>query len=60
MATLTTKQAAERLGVNASRVRQLILAGRLAARKQGRDWLIDERSLKAVADRKVGRPRKKG
>lgn len=60
MATLTTAQAAERLGVNASRVRQMILTGRLKARKQGRDWLIDERSLGAVAGRKAGRPRKKG
>jgi excisionase family DNA binding protein len=58
MATLTTAQAAARLGVNASRVRQMILAGQLKARKQGRDWLIDERSLGAVAGRKVGRPRK--
>lgn len=58
MATLTTKQAAERLGVNQSRVRQLILAGHLRARKVGRDWMIDERSLAKIDDRKVGRPRK--
>jgi excisionase family DNA binding protein len=60
MPPLTTAQAAARLGVNASRVRQLILSGQLKARKVGRDWLIDERSLKAVAVRRPGRPRKKG
>ena len=37
----TTKQAAERLGVNDSRVRQLLLAGRFPeAVKTGRDWWI--------------------
>lgn len=60
MVTLTTKQAAERLGVNASRVRQLILAGKLTARKHGTDWVIDERSLSKVAVRRAGRPRKGG
>jgi excisionase family DNA binding protein len=58
MASLTTAQAAELLGVNASRVRQMILAGQLKARKQGRDWLIDERSLRAVTVRTPGRPKR--
>lgn len=53
---LTTKQAAERLGVTPSRVRALIKAGRLPARKDGRDWLIEERHLGRVAVRKPGRP----
>lgn len=60
MATITTQQAAERLGITARRVRQLIKAGHLTARRVGRDWLIDERSLRAVAVRTPGRPRKKG
>ena len=50
--------AGELLGVNDSRIRQLILAGRLPARKIGRDWLIKERDLKKVENRRVGRPRK--
>jgi len=55
---LTTKEAAEILGVNRSRVRQLILAGRLKAEKFGRDWLINESDLDGVRDRKSGRPQK--
>ena len=58
MKILTTKQAAKVLGINDSRVRQLILSGRLPARKFGRDWIIEEKDLKKVADRKPGRPRK--
>ncbi len=55
---LTTSEAAERLGVTAPRIRQLVLNGRLPAQKLGRDLFIDEKDLKLVADRKVGRPRK--
>lgn len=58
MSRLTTAQAAEKLGVNASRIRQLIIEGRLPAEKLGRDWLIDEKALDQVRDRKPGRPRK--
>lgn len=60
MIALTTKEAGKRLGVNASRVRQLILEGRLPATKFGRDLLIQERDLRKVADRKPGRPKQKG
>ena len=59
MKFINTKAAAEILGVNDSRVRQLILSGRLPAQKVGRDWIIRERDLAKVADRKPGRPRKK-
>ena len=55
---LTTAEAGRVLGVNASRVRQLILAGRLPARKLGRDLFVDERDLVLVGDRRPGRPRK--
>ena len=58
MKLLTTKQAAKLLKINDSRVRQLILAGRLPAQKFGRDWLIQEKDLKLVEDRKPGRPKK--
>ena len=58
MTLLTTTQAADILGVKQARVRQLILAGRLPAKKHGRDWIIRERDLELVRVRKVGRPRK--
>jgi excisionase family DNA binding protein len=53
---LTTKQAAERLGITPRRVQALIEAGRLPAQKFGRDYMILEGDLKLVEDRKVGRP----
>jgi excisionase family DNA binding protein len=56
--TLTTQEAAERLGISAIRVRQLIGAGRLPAEKFGRDYMIKEEDLELVADRKPGRPPK--
>lgn len=55
---LTTQQAAEKLGVTAGRVRQMIVDGQLPATKMGRDNFIKESDLKLVKDRKVGRPRK--
>lgn len=55
---LTTTEAARILGVNQSRVRQLILAGRLPASKHGRDLVIKEQDLILVKNRKVGRPPK--
>lgn len=58
MILLTTKEAAERLGVTVTRVQQLILAERLPAEKKGRDYFINEADLKLVEDRKPGRPRK--
>ena len=56
---LTTQQAGEILGVNASRVRQFILEGRLPAIKLGRDNLIREEDLNLVRDRRTGRPLEK-
>ena len=55
---LTTKEAAERLGVTAIRVRQLISEGRLPAEKFGRDYMIKQEDLRLVEDRKPGRPSK--
>ena len=54
---ITTIQAASILGVNQSRVRQLILRGRLPAQKIGRDWMIEEKSLDNLKNRKSGRPK---
>ena len=39
--SVTTTEAAQTLGVTRRRVVALIEAGRLAAEKIGRDWLID-------------------
>ena len=58
MKIFTTKQAAKALRVNDSRVRQLILSGRLPAIKIGRDWIIQKKDLKKVENRKPGRPKK--
>ena len=56
--SLTTKEAAERLGVTPQRVRALVRGGRLPAEKFGRDLLIHEEDLKLVKNRKPGRPKK--
>jgi excisionase family DNA binding protein len=58
MRLLTTKEAAEKLGVSVLRVQQLIWSNRLPAEKMGRDYFIKEEDLKLVEDRKPGRPPK--
>lgn len=59
MKMLTTGEAAAHLGVTVQRVHQLIKEGALAARKMGRDYIIDEDDLRSVEHRpKVGRPRR--
>jgi excisionase family DNA binding protein len=59
MALLTTRQAAERLGISIPRVHQLINEGLLPAEKIGRDYVIREEDLKLAKDRpKAGRPPK--
>lgn len=55
---LTTKEAAQRLGISDARVRQLVLSGKLPAQKFGRDLQIDEKDLEKVKERKAGRPKK--
>ncbi len=57
---LTTVQAGKRLGVNASRVRQLVLAGTLNYEKIGRDLLIHERDVEALIRRRRATPKKSG
>ena len=57
---LSTSQAAEILGVDDSRVRQLILSGRLPSMQVGRAHLIKESDLALVSERKAGRPKKEG
>src|SRR3954451_24557382 len=42
---LTTREAAERLNVNQSRVRALVASGVLEARRIGSQWVIDDESV---------------
>lgn len=59
---LTTKEAAQYLGVTPARVRQFISEGRLKSKKQGRDHLIAEEDIKQFSDlprERTGRPTKK-
>ncbi|NOT62205.1 MAG: helix-turn-helix domain-containing protein [Acidobacteria bacterium] len=58
MEWISTQQAAEKLGVNDSRIRQMVRAGQLPAQQIGRAYLINESDLALVADRKPGRPPK--
>ncbi len=54
---LTTREAAERLGVTDSRIRQMVLREQLPAIKKGRDLLIKASDLRLVEDRPKGRPK---
>lgn len=58
MKTLTTTEAAERLGVTVRRLNDLITSGRLPAARFGQAYMIKESELKLVENRKVGRPPK--
>lgn len=53
---LTTQQTAAELGVSASRVRQLIIEGKLPAQRFGRSHMIKRSDLKRVEVGNVGRP----
>ena len=59
MKLLTTAQVAEQLGVHRTRVNILIKEGRLPAQKFGRAYLVQEKDLQLVSERRVGRPSKK-
>ena len=57
MADVSVSEAAKRLGVNVPRIHQRIADGSLRAERIGSQWVIDERSLLAVAERRgAGRP----
>ena len=58
MSYMSVAQASEHLGVDASRVRQLIADGRLSADKVGRAWIVNAASVEAVRreKRSAGRP----
>jgi excisionase family DNA binding protein len=57
-AMLTTQEAAERLGVSRRRINDFIKDGRLPAQRHGRDYIIQEKDLDRVEERRPGRPRK--
>ena len=59
MKLLSTKEAAEILGVTPIRIRQLIHEGKLEAHLIGRDYAIEESALNGVQTYgKAGRPSK--
>ncbi|MBA3334548.1 MAG: helix-turn-helix domain-containing protein [Acidobacteria bacterium] len=58
MDLITTKEAAEKLGVSMRRVTALIKDGRLPSQQVGREHLIKESDLELVRERKPGRPPK--
>ena len=58
MEWLTTKEAAEMLGVTDSRIRQLILEGKLNAKKFGHLNMVNKSDIENLDLRKVGRPKK--
>ena len=55
---LTTNEVAEILGLTDTRIRQLILSGKLPSQKFGRDHMIAREDLYLIENRKNGRPRK--
>ncbi len=58
MDLITTKEAAEKLGVSMRRVTALIKDGRLPSQQVGREHLIKESDLELVQNRQAGRPKK--
>lgn len=57
---LSVAEAAERLGLTRARVNQFISENRLPAQKIGRSFVIREKDLSLVENRKTGRPAKAG
>jgi excisionase family DNA binding protein len=57
MATISSKDAAARLNISVRRVQELIKKERLPAKMIGGVYLIEERDLALVKNRKPGRPR---
>lgn len=53
---LSVAEAAEKLGVTRARVNQFISENRLPAQRIGRSFVIKEKDLNLVENRKTGRP----
>jgi excisionase family DNA binding protein len=56
--TLTTNEAAERLGMTRRAVNAMIRSGKLPATMHGRDYVIKASDLLTVEKSKRGRPKK--
>ena len=56
MQGLSVAEAAIRLGISVRRVQQLVRAGRLPAKEFGGAFVIKEKDLEMVANRRPGRP----
>jgi excisionase family DNA binding protein len=56
MQRLSAAEAAKRLGISVRRVQQLVRAGRLPAEEFGGAFVIKEKDLQLVANRRPGRP----
>jgi excisionase family DNA binding protein len=57
MPVLSVAEAASRLGLDGSRVRQLLRSGALPGQKVGRDWVVSAEAVAEVADRPSGNGR---
>lgn len=55
---ITTKEAAQILGISDGRVRQMILNGQLPAKRFGRALTLSRSDVEMLRGRKVGRPKK--
>jgi len=54
---ISSKEAAERLGLSLRRVQALITDGRLPAQKIGNSYVVNEKDLELVKERTPGRPK---
>ncbi len=55
---ISSKEAAEKLGLSIRRVQALITSGRLPAQKIGNSYVVSEKDLELVKERNPGRPTK--
>lgn len=55
---ISSKEAAEKLGLSLRRVQALITSGRLPAQKIGNSYVVNEKDLEFVRERSPGRPKK--
>lgn len=55
---ISSKEAAEKLGISIRRVQALITDGRLPAQKIGNSYVVNEKDLELVSERTPGRPSK--
>jgi excisionase family DNA binding protein len=55
---ISSKEAAEKLGVSLRRVQALITSGKLPAQKIGNSYVVQEKDLNLVKERSPGRPKK--